>query len=49
VQTDVFGDATFSLRLGRKVAPVGSAITATATDINGNTSEFSAPTVVRRA
>jgi hypothetical protein len=49
VQTDVFGNAAFRLKVGRRAAPVGSTITATATDINGNTSEFSEPTAVRRA
>ena len=41
VSTDTGGDATFAVALPTSV-PVGHVVTATATDPNGNTSEFSA-------
>ena len=43
VTTDANGVALFSKSVARKRAPLGSAITATATDPDGNTSEFSDP------
>jgi CSLREA domain-containing protein len=44
VTTDADGIGPFSLRLkGAKKIPVGKAVTATATDPDGNTSEFSVP------
>jgi trimeric autotransporter adhesin len=46
VTTDFSGDASFTITVRRSVAPVGSAITATATDSGGNTSEFSEPVTV---
>jgi hypothetical protein len=42
VTTDIGGDTSFGLRVSRSKAPAGAAITATATDAEGNTSEFSA-------
>ena len=44
VTTDVTGNATFSVSLGNSVT-LGSYISATATDSNNNTSEFSMDTV----
>ena len=41
VTTDIGDDASFGLRVSRSKAPAGAAITATATDAEGNTSEFS--------
>jgi trimeric autotransporter adhesin len=46
VTTDFSGGASFTITVRRSVAPVGSAITATATDSGGNTSEFSEPVTV---
>jgi hypothetical protein len=48
VTTDPGGDASFGIRVARRAVPVGSAITATATDPGGNTSEFSVPKRVSR-
>ena len=48
VTTDSSGKATFTFKPASRV-PVGRAITATATDASGNTSEFSAPTQVAKA
>ena len=45
VHTDANGDASFNTTVGQPVGP-GRAITATATDAQGNTSEFSAPFVI---
>jgi hypothetical protein len=42
VTTDIGGDASFGLRVSRSKASAGAAITATATDAERNTSEFSA-------
>jgi hypothetical protein len=47
VTTDSSGKATFAFKPASRV-PVGRAITATATDASGNTSEFSAPTQVAK-
>jgi CSLREA domain-containing protein len=47
VTTDSSGKATFTFKPASRV-PVGRAITATATDASGNTSEFSAPTQVAK-
>ena len=44
VATDASGNATFSTTIGKPVA-AGQWITVTATDTNGNTSEFSAPVI----
>jgi hypothetical protein len=46
VTTDSNGDASFRFLASQGHAPVGSSVTATATDPNGNTSEFSAPKTV---
>jgi hypothetical protein len=46
VTTDENGDASFSIRVARSKAPVGSVVTSTATDSDGNTSEFSKAVVV---
>jgi hypothetical protein len=46
VMTDASGDATFTFRLDLRVN-AGLAITGTATDPDGNTSEFSDPETVR--
>lgn len=45
VSTDASGDATFTFRPDRRVS-AGLVITATATDPDGNTSEFSDPETV---
>ena len=42
VQTDASGNAGFSVTLPTPL-PTGEQVTATATDADGNTSEFSAP------
>jgi hypothetical protein len=47
VTTDSSGKAAFTFKPASRV-PVGRAITATATDASGNTSEFSAPTQVAK-
>ncbi len=47
VTTDSAGDASFGVSVARGLAPVGSAVTATATDPDGNTSEFSAARTVQ--
>ena len=49
VSTDSSGSASFDLSVPRGKAPVGSAITATATDPDGNTSEFSDPRTVSQS
>ncbi|MBA3472255.1 MAG: hypothetical protein H0T57_03340 [Rubrobacter sp.] len=47
ITTDANGNASFGIRVRRGAAPVGSNITAAATDsTGGDTSEFSAPKTV---
>jgi titin len=48
VRTDAFGFAAFTVTIP-KVVPAGQVVTATATDANNNTSEFSAPVTVTAA
>lgn len=48
VRTDAFGFAAFTVTIAKQV-PAGQVVTATATDANNNTSEFSAPVTVTAA